>query len=174
MKYDDLPSDAALAQLNPVRVPYNGLQFGQFDARADGASQLRSISPSNTIASTVAQQLTSGSPANITSKYTGSKVVKFDLKSTYGGCAVLTAASAGLEQACDLQFNGTTTAGKTVSKTFPFTGTALDPKPLAFFDFKGAFDGVTTVTVQVANSQTLPATTVLYLDDTQVKEYISS
>ena len=169
MKYDDLPSNPALAQLNPVTVLYNGLQFGQFDARDDGVSQLRSISPNNTITSTIAQQLTSGFPANITSKFTGSKVAKFDLKSTYGGCAVLTAASAGLEQTCNLQFTGATAAGKTVSKVFPFTGTALAPKPLAFFDFQGAFDGVTTVTVQVANSQTLPATTALFLDNTQVK-----
>ena len=151
-----------------------GLNFNNFDARGDGASQLRSISPNNTISSIFVMQLTSGTLANITSDYPGKNVTKFDFKSTYTGCAVLSVVSLGVEQACTVQFTGFTTAGKQITKDCTFVGTDGNPKPMVFCDFQGALNGVTTVDVSVANSQTLPPLTVLYLDNTLITEYGSS
>ena len=51
--------------------------------------------------------------------------------------------------------------------------TAKNPK-LQFCDFKGQLNGITVVTIMPTESATLPQTTVEFLDNTQVTEYIKS
>ena len=129
-----------------------GLIFNGWDARANGVSQLKSISGQNTISSAVAQEVTNGfQPANITTTYKGT----LDFKSTYYGCAILTGASAGLEQECTLNFVGIKIMGGSVAVSATFNGTALAAKPLAFVDFQGKLDGVVAVQVYPVKSETV-------------------
>lgn len=202
-QYDDIVSNPALAQLSPIPSPYNGLVFGSFNARNDGVSILRSVSSpvstdlsnrfistepatmlawnsdtdsqsiKKTASSVPLNNMLAGHPANITSEYSGSPVTPFDLVSTYAGCAVTTRASVGVPQACTIQFKAIKTDGTTVSVLCTYTGTVTDSK-LQFCDFKGQLNGITVVTIMPTDSATLPQTTVEFLDNTQVTEYIKS
>ena len=155
----------AVSDADAVPVPTDGLEFGGFLARNDGLSILRSHSPPNTISSsTLDKQLAGAPPPNITSEYAGSQVKSFKLTSLYLSCAVTSAVSLGEPQPCRLKFTGVNTKGVTVSQTCAYSETAINPA-LAFCAFTDAFNDIVFVSVAVANSLTLPPTTVLYLDD---------
>ena len=135
-----------------------------------GLSVLRSVSPNNTAASSALNDLVEGQTPNITSKYGGSPLSSFDLKSTYAGCALPSEVSLGVPEKCTLQFKGTTIGGKTVSALCTYEGTTAQPQ-LQFCDFKGELDGVIIVTILPTDTELLSQATVEYLDNTAVVEH---
>lgn len=171
-KFDDIESNPLLAQGSPVTTPYNGLAYQSFNARADGVSILRSHSPNNTASSATLTDILTGQVPIITTSYTGSKVQYFDFGSTYLGCAVMTQASLGAAQPCTVQFNETTTSGKTVIETCSYKGTALNPALVLCTFYK--LKSLKSVIVTPIQSVSTPLTTVEYLDDVFGSLYISS
>ena len=140
-----------------------GLDFAGFAARANGASSLKAISPNNTASSLPLQT------QSISSNYTSSPVKTFDLVASYVGCAVLTGASVGLPQKCTVQFKGYRPDGTIFSETCTYAGTVANPT-LKNCSLK-TLQGVIYIVVAVTDSQTAPATTVFFLDNTEVTKY---
>ncbi|KAL8707772.1 MAG: hypothetical protein Q9220_007224 [cf. Caloplaca sp. 1 TL-2023] len=162
--FDDLPSNPATPRGNPVPIPYDKLAFNGFNVRNDGVSIVRSHSANNTISSAQLNAMLSGIPANISSKYPSSPVKSFDLQSVYLGCSLMTVAATGAPQACVVQFKGITTAGKPVTAPCTYSGTIKNPA-LVKCSFGTALGNVTVVDVVITNAATLPAATVVELDD---------
>jgi len=158
--------------LSPIKVPYNDLQWGVFGARANGVSILRSRSGENTAANSMLNDAVKGGVRPfITTDYQGSSARYFQLSQAYIGCAVTTEASIGVPQACTLKFTGTQyPSGKVVTKTCGYAGSALSPA-LAPCQFGSDFASVRRVDIEVVNSATTTTTTVLYLDDVNVKVF---
>lgn len=95
----------------------------------------------------------------------------FDLDSTYLACPV-TELTVGLPQACTVQFNGTTSSGKTAIETCSYAGTVLAPA-MVLCNFS-TLKSVKAVSLIPTETSTLSTTTVILLDNVVGNYYSSS
>ena len=73
-------------------------------------------------------------------------------------------------QPCTLLFQGTNLAGKPISQTCPYSGTAENPATQQCF-FGPDFKDVKTVNVTISTSFTVPLATVAFLDNVNHTNY---
>lgn len=89
----------------------------------------------------------SGSPAAMTTSYTGSKVKAFGVDSFYYGCQTdLGQGAANVPVACTITATGYRAGAVVAVQQFPFTPAKGVTAPLAFGEFESAFNNLQTVT----------------------------
>lgn len=128
----------------------------------------------NAIGSGSLSQTHSGAPpANITADYSGSNVKYYKAIKTFIGCAtILTlpgstnpgAPTVQAPQVCKLLFSGLNSKGAAISQTCSYSGTVNNPAMQECY-FGPQFGEVVTLFVTVADSLTLPQTTVPLIDN---------
>ena len=150
--------------LAPVPVPYDGLRFGGFNARNNGVKMIRANSDPNVAGNGPLRDILSGGapPANITTKYPGSRVKYYKAIKTFIGCAVISTVQA--PQPCQILFSGIDSKKAAISQTCSYSGTVKNPA-MQECTFGPTFGDVVTLNVTVDESLTVPTTTVLLIDN---------